>query len=56
MDLEAIIRLQNFSYAVICKRVPHDDILSEYKKIGPPGCARSLHFAKIFTYRACSNL
>ncbi len=29
MDLEAIIGLQNFSYAVIYERVPHNDILSE---------------------------
>ncbi len=34
MDLEAIIRLQNFVYAVIYKRVPHDDILPECKKSG----------------------
>ena len=36
MDLEAIIRLQKFVYAVIYKRVPYDDILSKCKKSGRP--------------------
>ncbi len=56
MESEAVIGVEGLAYFIVYEWVPLNLILASMKKTGPLSSARPLHFAKTFTYRACSNL